>query len=192
MKALDLFCGLGGWSDGLVMEGFEVLGVEIEPKIASLYKHPVIVEDVRKLRGEQFPGYNLIVGSPPCRDFSIIGKTLGHTWKKPPCPEDGLELVNAFIRIVKEAEPDFWLMENVLGLIDYLGTPKFKTKLGKGMLRAFWGNFPSFLITRLMSKRISKSQSGRLDWQGSGKLKSWERARIQKLGEACVAGDNKP
>jgi site-specific DNA-cytosine methylase len=26
MKALDLFCGLGGWSDGLAVEGFDVLG----------------------------------------------------------------------------------------------------------------------------------------------------------------------
>lgn len=29
MKALDLFCGLGGWSDGLALEGFEMLGIEI-------------------------------------------------------------------------------------------------------------------------------------------------------------------
>jgi len=54
MKALDLFCGLGGWSDGLVMEGFEVLGVEINPKIAELYKHPCLIADVRELPGEMF------------------------------------------------------------------------------------------------------------------------------------------
>jgi len=56
MKALDLFCGLGGWSDGLAMEGFEVLGVEIEPKITKLYKHDVICADVRTLDGELFKG----------------------------------------------------------------------------------------------------------------------------------------
>ena len=32
LKALDLFCGLGGWSDGLSLEGFEVSGVEINKK----------------------------------------------------------------------------------------------------------------------------------------------------------------
>jgi len=63
MKALDLFCGLGGWSDGLSIEGFEILGVEINQEIADLYNHPVIVADVRDLNGKDFQGYDLIVGS---------------------------------------------------------------------------------------------------------------------------------
>src|SRR4030042_3137648 len=66
-QALDLFSGFGGWSDGLAAEDFEVLGVEIEPKIAALYKHPVIVADVCDLDPNDFRGYDLIVGSPPCR-----------------------------------------------------------------------------------------------------------------------------
>ena len=72
MRALDLFCGFGGWSDGLVLEGFEVLGVEIEPEIAELYKHPVIVDDVRNLDPEDFRGYDVIVGSPPCTTLTFI------------------------------------------------------------------------------------------------------------------------
>ncbi|MBA7694041.1 hypothetical protein ES703_102642 [subsurface metagenome] len=36
MKALDLYCGLGGWSDGLALECFDVLGVEIDPEIAGI------------------------------------------------------------------------------------------------------------------------------------------------------------
>jgi len=179
MKALDLFCGLGGWSDGLAMEGFEVMGVEIEPKIARLYKHPVIVEDVRNLKGSQFPGYDLIVGSPPCRDFSIIGKTLGHRWKNPPDPQgNGMELVNAFLEIVDRAKPKYWLMENVPELRKYLKMkPKVTSRLGRGMMRCFWGKFPQFLIFRQMDKTISKSKN-RLDWCGPEKMKSWERAKI--------------
>ena len=96
MKALDLYCGLGGWSDGLAAEGFEVMGVEIEPEIAALYKHPVLVEDVRNLAGKQFPKYDLIVGSPPCRDFTRMcdhGLRQDGTywkWKEPKNPEKGL------------------------------------------------------------------------------------------------------
>jgi len=179
MKALDLFCGLGGWSDGLALEGFEVLGVEIEPKIAELYKHPVLVDDVRNLDGEVFRFFDLIVGSPPCRDFSIIAKTLGHRWKRPPDPEGrGLELIRLFLNFVEKAQPTFWLMENVQGLCEHLEIePKVKTRLGRGMLRCFWGKFPAFLIYRQMDKTISKSKN-RLDWSGSEKLKSWERAKI--------------
>jgi len=178
MKALDLFCGLGGWSDGLALDGFEVLGVEIEPKIAALYKHPVIVADVRDLDPNNFKGYDLIVGSPPCRDFtqlpdiSITKKGIKREWKRPKQPEVGLELVHAFLRIINEAQPKYWLMENVPGLCDYLELkPRVTIRLSKGMRRCFWGNFPPFLIPRDFTKMtwtIGK-------W---GKYKKWKRAQI--------------
>ena len=28
--AIDLFCGLGGWTEGLLAEGFDVVGFDIE------------------------------------------------------------------------------------------------------------------------------------------------------------------
>lgn len=178
MKALDLFCGLGGWSDGLVMEGFEVLGVEIEPQIAALYKHPVIVADVRKLNGLQFPSYDLIVGSPPCRDFTQLPeksrtkKGIYRAWKTPKDPEEGLKNVYALLTIVEEAKPKYWLMENVVGLTKYLDLkPQVITRLSKGMRRAFWGDFPPFLVPKDYTKMtwtIGK-------W---GKFKKWKRAKI--------------
>lgn len=172
MKALDLYCGLGGWSNGLAMEGFDVLGVELVPKIAHLYEHNVIIADVRKLDGKRFKGFDLIVGSPPCRDFSITANFGKVTWNNPPDPEGkGLELVNAFLRIVEEAEPKYWLLENVTGLEKYIGIPpKCKPRLSKTMLRGFWGKFPSFLIPKDLNKKKI------LDIQGP--LRKWERAMI--------------
>ena len=185
MKALDLFCGLGGWSDGLAAEGFKVLGVEIDPHIAELYKHPVIIQDVREIMGTDFNNYDLIVGSPPCRDFSKL-TSFGHRWKIPPDPEgEGMNLVNAFLRIVKEAKPRFWLMENVLGLQKYIRKPpRCKARLSKTMIRGFWGNFPAFLIPKDASKGLI--------WHTHGKLRRWERAKIPKpvaqaLGRAVRA-----
>jgi len=169
MKALDLCCGLGGWSDGLAAEGFEVIGVEIDPKIASLYKHSVIIDDIRKIDGREFGGYDLIVGSPPCRDFTKM-RFFKH-WKEPANPRRGMEIVNAFLRIVREAEPRFWLMENVLGLEKYLGIPpKCKARLSKTMIRGFWGKFPPFLIPKSLSKRNLQNIQG--------PLRKWERAKI--------------
>jgi len=120
MKALDAYSGLGGWSDGLALEGFEVLGIEINPDIAELYKHPVIVDDMRNLDGRDFTGYDLIVGSPPCRDFSKFALSVGKNWKDPPNPERGLELVKTFINFVEVARPRYWLLENVPKLREYL------------------------------------------------------------------------
>ena len=193
MKALDLFCGLGGWSDRLALEGFKVQGVEIEPEIAELYKHPVIVEDVRNLDPEEFKGFTLIVGSPPCRDFTKIpdvrykeGNGYRITpWKEPKNPIRGLELVNTFLNFVELAEPTYWLMENVVGLTDYLEIkPRMITRLGKGMKRAFWGNFPSFFVIRDYSLEPKENIQG--------KLRKWERAKIpiafsKALGKAVMS-----
>lgn len=149
MKALDLFAGLGGWSDGLAMEGFDITGVEIERRIAALYKHRVIVADVCELNPEDFKGYDLIVGSPPCRNFTTFSCVFGPTWtKNPPDPEgEGMKLINTFLKFVKISNPQYWLMENVPRLGKwYKVKPRAIVRMGKTMKRAFWGNYPAFLV----------------------------------------------
>jgi hypothetical protein len=183
MKALDLFCGLGGWSDGLAAEGFDVTGVEIEPKIAALYKHPVIVADICSLKPIDFKGYDLIVGSPPCRNFSQLALLFGKTrWKEKPDPEGkGMELVNAFLNFVKIAKPKYWCMENVIGLKKYLAlTPRCESWFGMTMKRCLWGNFPSFLIPLDMNKKrmFYPRSSGWMKPVGKREIIQWERAVI--------------
>lgn len=173
MKALDLFCGLGGWSDGLAAEGFDVTGVEIEPKIAALYNHRVVISDICDLTPEDFKGYDLIVGSPPCRDFSHMSRVFyARRWKtNPPDPEKGLRLVKAFFNFVDVAKPRFWLLENVPELKNYLNLTSRQTSyLSRTMRRTFFGNYPGFLVPKDMTK-------GRLIDIG-GPLRSWERAKI--------------
>lgn len=172
LLALDLFCGLGGWSDGLALEGFDVVGVEILPRIAELYKHPCIIADVTTLDGSRFKGFDLIVGSPPCRDFTIMAQTLGHRWKTKPDPWGrGLEPVHAFLQFVKAAQPRYWLMENVPGLKKYLDlAPKAEVHLGVGMRRCFWGTFPKFLVPR--------DYSHKFHYGDRKPLRSWERGHI--------------
>ena len=183
MKVLDLFCGLGGWSDGFASEGFEVLGVEIEKKIARLYKHNVIVADVRTLNGENFKGFDVIVGSPPCRDFSITTFFGKKRWKVKPDPEKALLNVESFLRIVKEANPKFWVLENVPRLQKYLTRKPKATVLmaTPKMKRGLWGDFPSFLVP--YERGIPKDRV-------KGQNRKWERARIpfpvaSALARAC-------
>ena len=36
--AVDLFCGLGGWTEGLLAEGWRVIGFDIERHVAAVYR----------------------------------------------------------------------------------------------------------------------------------------------------------
>lgn len=184
LRCADLYCGLGGLSKGFFESGFEVLGVEIEEKIAKLYPYPVLVKDVKKLKGKQFQDYDVIVGSPPCREFSQFRSIGKLTWKKPPNIYEGLENVYAFFRIIQEAKPKFWLMENVPNLAKHIIVkPKMTTYLSRTMRRSFWGNFPPFLVPRSNKMPIC---TGKWD----SKLRKWQRAKIPfafsfALAQAC-------
>lgn len=176
MKALDLFCGLGGWSDGLALEGFEVLGVEIEPKIAELYKHRVIVADVRDLDGEDFHGYDLIVGSPPCRDFSTMTQAnKGYPNRRPPNPSEGLKLIKAFTDFVGKANPSFWAMENVRRLEQFYDKkPIWRFYISKQGKRSLWGNIPLPMMKDFRSNRNMEFGFLKLSYR----MRSVARARI--------------
>jgi len=162
-KMLDCYCGLGGASDGFALEGFDVLGIEIEPDIAKLYKHDVIVTDFSKLNGKYFKEYDVIWGSPPCRDFATFsyavwkkGKNYqNRRWKEPPNPKKGLRNVYTYLKFIENANPKIWIMENVPELEQYLKIPPImrKVKLTKTMIRSFWGNFPIFLMPQSTKER---------------------------------------
>lgn len=72
--AIDLFCGLGGWTDGLLAEGWDVIGFDIERHEYGDAKYPaqLVLQDVLTLHGSQFKDADLIVASPPCQEFSYM------------------------------------------------------------------------------------------------------------------------
>jgi hypothetical protein len=72
--AIDLFCGLGGWTDGLLAEGYDVIGFDIEAHEYDGERYPaqLVLQDVRTLHGSQFKDAALIVASPPCQAYSFM------------------------------------------------------------------------------------------------------------------------
>lgn len=72
--AIDLFCGLGGWTEGLLAEGFDVIGFDIEAHEYDGEKYPaqLVLQDVLTLHGRQFKDADLIVASPPCQEYSYM------------------------------------------------------------------------------------------------------------------------
>ena len=72
--AIDLFCGLGGWTDGLMAEGYDVIGFDIERHEYGDHRYPaqLVIQDVLTLHGSQFRNADLIVASPPCQEYSYM------------------------------------------------------------------------------------------------------------------------
>ena len=65
--AIDMFCGLGGWTEGLLAEGYFVVGFDIERHVYGEDRYPaqLVLQDVLTLHGSQFKDAALIVASPP-------------------------------------------------------------------------------------------------------------------------------
>ncbi|KAB1184768.1 MULTISPECIES: DNA cytosine methyltransferase [Haloferax] len=119
--AVDLFCGGGGFSEGLRQAGFDIThAVDIESKACATYRlnHPdaeVIEADVLDTEPEDLPNdIDLLFGSPPCTEFSWAKSGGGGDI------EAGMKLVKRFLYFVVELDPDYWIMENVPRLDNYL------------------------------------------------------------------------
>jgi hypothetical protein len=72
--AVDLFCGLGGWTEGLLAEGYYVVGFDIERHDYGTGGYPaqLVLQDALTLHGSQFKDAALIVASPPCQEYSYM------------------------------------------------------------------------------------------------------------------------
>jgi hypothetical protein len=80
--ALDLCCGLGGWTKGLIAAGWDVIGVDIVK--FDRYPGRLIVADVNRFYLNIEPKPLLVIGSPPCEQFSR--HAMPWTRKKNPPP----------------------------------------------------------------------------------------------------------
>lgn len=74
LTAVDLFCGLGGWAEGFLAEGYRVIGFDIEQHDYGTGGYPgqLVIQDVLTLHGSQFKDATMIVASPPCQEFSYM------------------------------------------------------------------------------------------------------------------------
>lgn len=140
--AVDLFSGCGGFSEGFLKAGFEILAAsEIwEPAVLSYrYNHGdvrVIEGDitVSEIKDELYQAIdgkrvNVIIGGPPCQGYSIAGN------RNPNDPRGQLYL--DFVEIIDHFKPDFFVMENVKGL---LHMKHVKPDLEKKELKQFKDN----------------------------------------------------
>lgn len=115
MNVLDLFSGIGGFSLGLERAGMKTIAFcEVDPKCREvLRKHwpaTPIFEDVRSLQAKDIrEPIDVICGGFPCQDISLAGKGAGLSGER-----SGLWW--EFHRLIKEARPQWAIIENVSAL----------------------------------------------------------------------------
>lgn len=113
MRAIDLYSGIGGWSLGLRLAGIEVVASYEwwQPAIDTHngnHGGSLQAVDIRKLDLDDLPdGIDLVVGSPPCTEFSYANRGGGGDIA------EGLKDLVKFFEVVERLKPRFWAMENV-------------------------------------------------------------------------------
>tara|TARA_Y100001963_G_C6792589_1_gene456483 strand:- start:7342 stop:8343 length:1002 start_codon:yes stop_codon:yes gene_type:complete len=127
---VDLFCGMGGFSEGAKLAGFDVVlaidnwaeGLKVHASNHKNTRHENItfndggkgsIQSVSKLIRSVVNGRPFhLHGSPPCQELSKANPKGD--------PLKGLILVNWFLDLVKELNPDSWSMEQVRTVSKYL------------------------------------------------------------------------
>lgn len=74
LLAADLFCGLGGWTEGLLAEGWHVRGYDIEEHVYGDERYPgeFVLRDILQMHGSEIADVDLIVSSSPCQAYSYM------------------------------------------------------------------------------------------------------------------------
>lgn len=112
-RAIDLYSGVGGWSLGLRLAGIDVIASYEHwgPANETNFKnnlHQAQTVDIRRLALDELPSdIDIVVGSPPCTQFSFSNR--GGSGDL----EDGLVDIVRFLTIVDHLKPRVWAMENV-------------------------------------------------------------------------------
>lgn len=114
--AIDLFCGVGGFTLGLLQAGIHVLGgLDSSPSAAQTYEKnlnlPVHQADIRNVHADELCStldvslsmVDLIVGAPPLQRIAFARTHRGRQEQSP--------LILEFARIVTEIRPRMFLME---------------------------------------------------------------------------------
>ncbi len=121
-SVVDLFAGAGGMSLGFEMAGYKVVSA-VELVDIAADTHELNFPDCQVHRGDISafqPGpalkkkkVRVVVGGPPCQGFSVAGR------RDPNDPRN--RLFREFVRIVDELRPDYFVMENVPGILTMKG-----------------------------------------------------------------------
>lgn len=185
--AIDLFCGLGGWTEALLAEGYFVIGFDIERHEYGEHRYPgqLVIQDVLTLHGSQFRDAALIVASPPCQEYSYMAMPWSRAKARAAAiraDKTGAELerlnrlFNACFRIQREACEAAGrhiptVVENVRGAIPWVGRSRWN--FGSFHL---WGDVPALMPIAAKHRKVPGFR-----FDGSGR--SFQTASVESTGD---------
>jgi hypothetical protein len=150
---IDLFCGLGGWTDGFLAEGYECIGYDIEAHDYGTGGYPgtLILRDVLSIHGSEFKDAACIVASPPCQAYSYRAMPWKLAKALPPPSND---LFWSCFRIQREAIQAAghyipMVVENVRGAQKWVGQARFR--YGSFYL---WGDVPALMPQTVCARKL--------------------------------------
>lgn len=185
---VDLFSGLGGFSQAFLDRGWTVYRYDNDKQFAKVPCTHIV--DVWDLTPEIIKGkhetIDILLISPPCNCFSPL--TIGHYWKAGRPDErakEAIRLVKRALWLKDQINPRFWILENPAGMLKYvLGLPSVLTwwaAWGSDYFKPthLWGIMPAIDWPRRPrpGEYIACERGGKVGIQDK-KLTSAERALI--------------
>jgi DNA (cytosine-5)-methyltransferase 1 len=123
IRFIDLFAGLGGIRIGFE-QAFKDAGYSTECVLTSEIKEAAVIAlknnfnnddvvgDIAKIKTEDIPNFDFLLGGFPCQAFSVAGKQRGFT-------DTRGTLFFEIERILEEKKPYGFLLENVEGIVTH-------------------------------------------------------------------------
>lgn len=113
MNVLSLFDGISCGQVALNRAGIKYdkyFASEIDKYTIQItqknYPNTIQLGDIRDVKGSDLPKIDLLIGGSPCQGFSLAGKQLNFD-------DERSKLFFEFIRLLRECNPKYFLLENV-------------------------------------------------------------------------------
>lgn len=125
MKFMDFCAGIGGGRLGLIKNGLEcVAHSEIDEMANKTYRiffgeNEHNFGDLMAIDIKALPDFDILIGGFPCQTFSIVGKRQGLDDNR------GL-IIYGLLKILKEKDTPYFILENVKGLTNHNKEQTFK------------------------------------------------------------------
>ena len=173
---IDLFCGLGGWAEGFLAEGWDVVGYDIEAHDYGTVGYPgkLVIRDVLTIHGSELLPCDAIVASPPCTEpsYRAMPWRLAKALNAIGPPHKFIAMFEACFRIQREASEAAgrhipMVVENVVGAQRWVGRAKWH--YGSYYL---WGDVPALMPITFRSSETPT---------GNGKEPLWKNREVSRL-----------
>lgn len=133
MKAIDLFCGVGGLTHGFFRKGIDVVaGIDNDGSCKYAYEKnnatTFVQKDIAEVKASEIDDLfcgariRILMGCAPCQPFS----TLNRKRRTGRARDKNWEPLERFASLIREVKPEVVSMENVKDLADTKKYPVFK------------------------------------------------------------------